>query len=181
MGIKKKLGECSPLMILMWTASWCMQRAKVGVATCTISVPLWMRSLQNSFLGVDDWSVPGTTNFCFYAFYILGACATTKEFLDNKICTFKISLSWRFPRKNSVFGRFSSLPPRPPSPQKARKHFYCRLAVSDICMESLGTCSQKLTNFCAPFFKEIPFFFLSAGWPPPKPSPHPSPWILHFL
>ena len=39
----------------------------------------------------------------------------TTKFLDNKIFTFKILLSWRFPwEKNSVFGRFSSLPPCPP-------------------------------------------------------------------
>ena len=25
------------------------------------------------------------------------------------------------------------------------------------------------------------FLLFSVGWPPPKPSPHPSPWILHFL
>ena len=49
----------------------------------------------------------------------LGAGAMTTKFLDNKICTFKILLSWRFPRKNSVLGRFSSLPPRP-SPSKAK-------------------------------------------------------------
>ena len=29
----------------------------------------------------------------------IGACAMTTIFLDNKICTFKIVLSWRFPMK----------------------------------------------------------------------------------
>ena len=45
-----------------------------------------------------------------------GACAMTIKFLDNKICTFKILLSWRFPqkKKNCVLDDFSSLPPRPP-------------------------------------------------------------------
>ena len=38
----------------------------------------------------------------------------TTKFLDNKIYTFKILLSWRFPRKNSILDDFSSLPPIPP-------------------------------------------------------------------
>ena len=38
----------------------------------------------------------------------------TTEFLDNKICTFKICCRGVSHEKNSVFGRFSSLPPRPP-------------------------------------------------------------------
>ena len=58
----------------------------------------------------------------------------TTKFLENKISTFKIVLSWRFPRKkkkrNSVFGRFASPPPRHP-PQKGKFYFYCRLAVSE--------------------------------------------------
>ena len=39
----------------------------------------------------------------------------TTKLLDNKICTFKIRLSWPFPfpRKNSVFEQFSSRPPHP--------------------------------------------------------------------
>ena len=37
----------------------------------------------------------------------------TTKFLDNKISTFKILLSWRFPKRNSGFGQVSSLPPRP--------------------------------------------------------------------
>ena len=39
----------------------------------------------------------------------------TTKFLDNKIFTFKILLSWRFPRKKtSVFGRFPLCPQGPP-------------------------------------------------------------------
>ena len=49
----------------------------------------------------------------------LGAGAMTTKFLDNKICTFKFLLSWRFPQKN-VLGRFSSMPPTPPPPSKAK-------------------------------------------------------------
>ena len=30
-------------------------------------------------------------------------CTTTTKFLDNKICTFKILLSWRFPRKTAFW------------------------------------------------------------------------------
>ena len=53
----------------------------------------------------------------------------TTKFHDNKICTFKILLPWRFPRK-TAFWTISSLPPRPAPPQKANIYFYCRLAVS---------------------------------------------------
>ena len=55
----------------------------------------------------------------------------TTELFDNKMCTFKILLSWRFPRKQR-FGRFSSLPPKVPPLLKNRKfNFYCCLAVSE--------------------------------------------------
>ena len=56
----------------------------------------------------------------------LGACATTTKFLDNKIFPLKIILSWRFPRKkkNSVFGRLSSLPPRPPPPLESANFIF---------------------------------------------------------
>ena len=49
----------------------------------------------------------------------LGACAVTTKFLDNKICTFKILLSWRFPRKNSVLDDFTLCPKSPPSKSEA--------------------------------------------------------------
>ena len=57
----------------------------------------------------------------------LGACAMTTKFLDNKICTFKILLSWRFPRKQAFWDDFP-LCPQGPAPSKAK---ICRLAVSD--------------------------------------------------
>ena len=51
----------------------------------------------------------------------------TTKFLDNQICTFKILLSWRVPRKNktkkNVFGRLSSLHPRP-SPLKSANFIF---------------------------------------------------------
>ena len=75
---------------------------------------------------------------------LLGACAMTTKFLDNKICTFRILLSWRSHKNKplSVFGRFSSLPPKPPPPPQKRKfYFYCRLAVSYLC--------QRTTKICA--------------------------------
>ena len=34
----------------------------------------------------------------------------TTKFLDNKIIAFKILLSWRFPRKNSVLDNFPLCP-----------------------------------------------------------------------
>ena len=43
----------------------------------------------------------------------------TTKFLDNKICNFKILLSWRFPRKTAFWTIFLSAPKAPP-PQKAR-------------------------------------------------------------
>ena len=54
----------------------------------------------------------------------------TTKFLDNKICTFKILLSWRFPRKTAFLADVP-LCPRSPTPQKRKIYFYCRLAVSD--------------------------------------------------
>ena len=56
----------------------------------------------------------------------------TTRFLDNKICTFKILLSWRFPRKIAFLDDFPQCPPGPPPPQKREFYFYCRLAVSEI-------------------------------------------------
>ena len=52
----------------------------------------------------------------FFAQTLVGACAMTTKFLDNKIRTFKILLSWRFPRKtkNSVLGDFPLCPQSPP-------------------------------------------------------------------
>ena len=54
----------------------------------------------------------------------------TTKFLDNKICTFKILLSWRFPRKQAFLEDFPLCPQGPP-PQKRKFYFYCRLAVSE--------------------------------------------------
>ena len=39
----------------------------------------------------------------------------TTKFLDYKICTFNILLSWRFPRKTAFMAEF---PPPMPPPQK---------------------------------------------------------------
>ena len=56
----------------------------------------------------------------------------TTKVLDNKICTFRIFIVVAFSHeKNSVFGRFSPLPPRPPPLKKRKFYFYCRLAVSE--------------------------------------------------
>ena len=54
----------------------------------------------------------------------------TTKFLDNKICKFKILLSWRFPRKKAFWTIFLSAP-KPPPLKKRKVYFYCRLAVSD--------------------------------------------------
>ena len=54
----------------------------------------------------------------------------TTEFLDYKICTFTILLSWRFPRKTAVLDDLPLCPQCPP-PQKRKFYLYCRLAVSE--------------------------------------------------
>ena len=54
----------------------------------------------------------------------------TTKFLDNKICTFKLLLSWRFAQKQ-VFLDDLPLCPQAPPPQKRKCYFYCRLAVSE--------------------------------------------------
>ena len=50
---------------------------------------------------------------------LVRACAMTTKFLDNKICTFKILLWWRFPRKTAFWTIFLSAAKASP-PQKAR-------------------------------------------------------------
>ena len=46
----------------------------------------------------------------------------TTKCLDNKICTFKFLLSWRFPRKTAFWTIFLSAPKRPP-PSKSKSLF----------------------------------------------------------
>ena len=46
---------------------------------------------------------------------LLGACTMTTKLLDNKICTFKIILSWRFARKQCFWTIFLSVPNASPS------------------------------------------------------------------
>ena len=54
----------------------------------------------------------------------------TTKFLDNKICTFKILLSWRFPRKAAFWTILLSASKAPPL-KNAKFDFYYRLAVSE--------------------------------------------------
>ena len=65
----------------------------------------------------------------------------TTKFLDNKICTFNILLSWRFPRKQAFLDDFPLCPQKAPPPQKRKFYFYCRLAVSDSCVD--GALSER--------------------------------------
>ena len=44
----------------------------------------------------------------------VGACAMTTKFLDNKICTFEMLLSWRFPRLAAFWDDFPLRPQPPP-------------------------------------------------------------------
>ena len=48
----------------------------------------------------------------------------TTKFLDNKICTFKILLSWRFPGKTAFWTSFLSAPKAPPPPQKNKNFIF---------------------------------------------------------
>ena len=52
----------------------------------------------------------------------------TTKCLDNKICTFKMLLSWRFPRKAAFLDDFP-LCPRGPPPSKVQT-FYLFIVVS---------------------------------------------------
>ena len=47
--------------------------------------------------------------------------------------------------KKAFFGRFPSLPPIPPPPQKRRFYLYCRLAVSEI----LATTVDGFVDSCS--------------------------------
>ena len=73
----------------------------------------------------------------------LGACAMTTKFLDNKICTFKNLLSWRFPRKQAFWDDFLLCPQGPPPP----------LGVKSLCLNCetktflLGQFSPILADF----------------------------------
>ena len=49
----------------------------------------------------------------------LGPCAMTTKCLDNKICTFKILLSWRFPRKQAFLDDCPLCPQAPPPALKS--------------------------------------------------------------
>ena len=62
----------------------------------------------------------------------IGACTMTTKFLDNKICTFKILLSWRFPRKTQRFWTIFISAPKCHPLKNATLYFYCRLAVSEL-------------------------------------------------
>ena len=63
---------------------------------------------------------------------ILGACAMTTKYLDNKISLSKFCCRG-VSHENKHFGRiFLSAPKALPPPQKRIFYFHCRLAVSDI-------------------------------------------------
>ena len=73
-----------------------------------------------------------------WGFGVLGGGGGSADFIFMGARIFLKNLHFQnfivmaFPTKNSVFGRFSSLPPRPPPPQKRKFYFNCRLAVSEL-------------------------------------------------
>ena len=73
----------------------------------------------------------------------LGACAMTTKFLDNKICTFKILLSWRFPRKQSFLDDFPLCPQGPP-PLKSENFIFIVVSPS---LKNRNSKSQSLVVF----------------------------------
>ena len=79
----------------------------------------------------------------------LGACAMTTKFLDNKIFTFKILLSWRFPRKIAFWTIFLSAP-LPTPPEKRKFYFYCRLAFSEVERFARIASNQRFAIFSGP-------------------------------
>ena len=105
---------------------------------------------------------------------IMPACATTTTFLDNKNSTFNILLSRRFPQiKNSVFGRFSSLPPMSPPLRNAKFYFYCRLAVSENVenfWNNFGGSFCALGSFSRHTGTLVGKFFKITDPPPPIPK-----------
>ena len=58
----------------------------------------------------------------------------TTNFLDNKICTFKILLSWRFPRETALRDVFPLCPQGPP-PSKAQNSIFIVVSPSLITWE----------------------------------------------
>ena len=77
----------------------------------------------------------------------------TTKFLDNKIRTFKFVLSWRFPpKKNSVFGQFSSLPPWP-TPFKSANFIFIVVSPS----LKFARISRKWTCLKRPLDQNTPF------------------------
>ena len=66
---------------------------------------------------------------------LLGACAMTTKSLDNKIGTFKILLSWRFPRKAVSWTIFLSAPKASP-PSKGENNIFIVVSPSLILTRS---------------------------------------------
>ena len=105
-------------------------RAKLVLSCCSLFAGWRKRgvgfkggSLHDGFGGFDSFG--GSGEHLALLLLVLqntaqwvGACAMTTKFFDNKICTFKILLSWRFPRKQAFLDDFPSAPKAPPSNAK---------------------------------------------------------------
>ena len=82
----------------------------------------------------------------------VGACAMTTKFLDNKIFTFKILLSWRFPWKIAFWTVFLPAPlPRPPL--KSANFIFIVVSLS-----------LKKALLCNTPFSYTPFCVSPASW-----------------
>ena len=74
---------------------------------------------QGNFKAIFKGNYPLVGKFCSKD---VGACAITTKCLDDKICTFKILFSWRFPRKKAFWTIFLSAP-NAPAPLKTPNLF----------------------------------------------------------
>ena len=93
----------------------------------------------------------------------LGACAMTTKFLDNRICTFKILLSWCFPQNTAFFGQYSSLPPRPTPPPFKSAHFISIVVSPSLSHGQVSENSRRLWLPEIPCWKSFSANFDAAG------------------
>ena len=89
------------------------------------------------------WHESGTQ----WKLFRIGACVMTTKLLDNKISTFKIWLSLRFPRR-TAFWTISSLPPTAPPPLKTANFIFIVVSPSltDKNLSNKKTCSDELLD-----------------------------------
>ena len=91
--------------------SWGITQVSLGLAAHDCGYPLSRYTCRATRVAAD---------FLDFIAFCIGACTMTTKFLDNKISTFRILLSWRFPRKQAFWTSFPLCPQAPPPPSKAK-------------------------------------------------------------